>query len=98
MELKNMETGETRDGYAAVNLYGCVDAVDLEASPHRLRFGAPHFTGKVLIDPVKVGDWQAFRLPYGESLIVVTQRIADALRPQKLASVLFQPTTAYKGV
>jgi hypothetical protein len=98
MTLQRKDTQAQFEGYRAVNIVGCVDAVDASQSPHRTRFGKPHFEGKIVIDPNVAGDRQAFRLTYGPALIVVTRTVADALRIGDFAGVMLQPTEDYAGV
>lgn len=97
MTLKRTDTGEEFNNYSAVNLIGCVDAVDLENSEYRLRFGNPYFTGKITIDPLKNLGYNAFRLLNGPGFVVVNQRTAEKLESRGFRAVLLQPTIEYRG-
>jgi hypothetical protein len=97
MTLKRKDTGALITGYFAVNVIGCVDAVDLSSSAHRLRFGKPYFTGPVTIDPARCSGLEMFRLPSGPGFIVVSERIARALESGGFEALLVQPTVAYEG-
>lgn len=97
MVLRRMDNGEETRDYAAVNVVGCVDAVDLDASDYRLRFGKPYFTGAVAMDAARVGEHQAFRLLKGPGFIVVTARVAERLNAGGYRGLLLQPTVDYAG-
>jgi hypothetical protein len=95
--LKRIDTGQEYEGYTAVNLIGCVDAVDLTQSKFRLRFGKPYFTGAVAIDSDKAKGFDAFRLLKGPGFMVLSERVAERVRSENLEAVMLQPTTDYKG-
>jgi hypothetical protein len=97
ISLERMDDKQRFEGYSAVNFLGAVDAVDLSNSEHRLRFGKPYFTGRIAIDPGKVNGLQAFRLQKGPGFLVVTERVAEALKARNFVAVLLQPTTDYAG-
>lgn len=85
-------------GFKAVNVLGCIDAVDLEESEYRLRFNKPYFTGKIIIDENKINGARFFRLLQGPGFIVVSEEIAKALMEQEWSALLLQPTEHYEGV
>lgn len=87
-------------GFFAVNVVGCIDAVDWGESVYTVDedFDEPYFTGKIAIDAKKVSDALCFRLPYGPGFIVVSQNISEALKTQAWKSVMLQPTEEYEGV
>lgn len=95
--LKRMDTGEEITSYSAVNFIGCVDAVDLEKSEYRLRFGKPYFTGRLTIDPSRTLGCKAFRLQKGPGFVVVSEQPAKLLQSRGFRAVLLQPTTEYTG-
>src|SRR5207253_2666271 len=88
MILRRLDTEEEVRGYSAVNVVGCVDAVDLGRSQYRSRFGKPYFTGSVAIEPTRVGEYRAFRLLKGPGFIVVTEQVAEHLRRSDYRAVL----------
>jgi hypothetical protein len=96
--LNNIASGEDVGGYSAVNVIGCIDAEKLEESTYRLRFGKPYFTGGITIDKEKVGDASFFRTVYGPGFIVISQRIADALKAENWSGILLQPTVDFQVV
>lgn len=95
--LRNKVSGEEILDYSAVNVIGCIDPMNLEASEYRLRFGKPYFTGAIVIDESKVNGSSFFRTLYGPGFIVISQRIADALKTETWSGILFQPTEDYEG-
>lgn len=97
MLLERNDTGEATDGYLAVNLIGCVDAVDAARSPHRTRFGKPHFTGSIALDPAKTEGLEAFRLKHGPDFMVVSERVARLLVEGEFFALLVQPTSEFAG-
>jgi hypothetical protein len=97
MLLRRQDTGELIDDYCAVNVIGCVDAVDLGASVYRHRFGKPYFTGSVAIDAAKCRGLELFRLLNGPGFIVVNERIARALDAAAFKALMLQPTVDYAG-
>jgi hypothetical protein len=97
MTLRRQDTGEQLDGFSAVNVVGCVDAINLEASEHTTRRGRPYFTGKIVLDDTRAGDFDVFRLPRGPGFIVVTERIARVLNEGGFKALLVQPTVDYSG-
>lgn len=97
MLLKRQDTGQEFEGYSAINVLGSVDAVDKASSPHRLRFGKPHFTGSITIDPARTRGLETFRLTYGPDFIVVSERIAKQLQAGNFQALLIQPTTDFDG-
>jgi hypothetical protein len=97
MLLRRIDTGEEFEGYSAVNFIGCVDAVDLDSSQHRLRFGKPYFTGPITIDPARTERLLAFRLLKGPGFVVVSEHPANLLRSRDFRAVLLQPTVEYAG-
>ena len=72
MLLRRLDTGEEFESYSAINVIGCVDAVQMGTSQHRLRFGKPYFTGPITIDPGKSQNLLAFRLVKGPGFIVMS--------------------------
>ena len=94
--LRNRRDDTTRGDYVAVNVVGCVDAVDLSRSPHELKRGRPRFSGAIEIDPSRTA-LAAFRLPYSPRFIVLAEPVAQCLQSHDLDSVLLQPTRAYAG-
>jgi hypothetical protein len=97
MLLRRKDTGELIEDYQAVNVIGCVDAVDLGASVYRRRFGKPYFTGPVAVDPARCKGFEVFRLLHGPGFIVVNERIAAVLRQGSFKALLLQPTLDYAG-
>ena len=95
--LRNPEDGTERQDYQAVNLVGSVDAVDAAASPHRLRFGKPYYTGAIHIAPTRTAGLGAFRLTRGPGFIVVSDGLAQRIAGAALRAVLLQPTVDYQG-
>ncbi len=95
--LRRIDSGEEFQGYSAVNIIGCRDAVDLEDSEYRLRFGKPYFTGRLSIDPNGAQGLKAFRLLHGPGFVVVSEEVAEALMPMGFVGLLLQPTTDYSG-
>ena len=95
--LKRLDTGNEITGYSAVNFIGSVNAVDLDKSEYRLRFGRPYFTGCITIDPGKCQGLKAFRLEKGPGFLVVAEQYATLLRAHAFRAVLLQPTTDYTG-
>lgn len=96
--LHNIVSGEDVLSYSAVNVIGCIDATKLESSQYRLRFGKPYFTGTIVIDNSKVNGSSFFRTLYGPGFIVISQRIADALKTEFWSGIVLQPTEDYEGV
>lgn len=96
--LHNPRTQRTHAGYVAINVVGCVDAVDLSASEHEIRRGKPRFKGSITVDESRTNGLLVFRLPHSPRFIVVTHAVAQALAAANLDSVLLQPTTEYRGV
>jgi hypothetical protein len=97
MTLRRIDTGETFDGYSAVNVIGCVDAIALNDSEYLMRRGRPYFTGKIAIDEAKVKGLEIFRLPRGPGFIVGNERISRILQQNDFKAMLLQPTTDYAG-
>ncbi len=91
-------TGEIFNSHKSVNFLSVNDCVDLKNSEHRLRFGKPYFTGKITIDADKVGSQDVFRLKYGPSFLVITQKLAQELMKCNYKALLIQPTEKYSGV
>lgn len=98
MIMKRKDSGKTCEGYSAVNVIGCVDAVNVKESPHRLRFGKPYYTDSIIIDEKKAPKLKMFRLLYGPGFIVIGESLAKTLYAKNFQSVLIQPTTEYKGL
>lgn len=96
--LQNKETGQKIDGYFAVNFIGCLDCVKLDESVYELTFGAPDFTGHIVIDETRVYGTNCFRIQGGPGFLVISQDIADALRKETWAGILVQSTEDYAGV
>jgi hypothetical protein len=97
MLLRQRDTGELIEGYHAINVIGCVDAVDLGASVYRSRFGKPYFTGAVVIDEARCKGFEVFRLLHGPGFIVVNERVAGILSKGAFKALLLQPTSDYTG-
>lgn len=95
--LRNNVSGKEILDYSAVNVIGCIDAEKLEASEYCLSFGEPYFTGTIVIDESKVNGSSFFRTVYGPGFIVISQRIADALKTDTWSGILLQPTEDYEG-
>ena len=95
--LHNIVSGEDVLDYSAINVIGCINAEKLEGSEYRLSFGEPYFTGTIAIDESKVGDSSFFRTLYGPGFIVISQKIADALKTESWSGILLQPTEDYEG-
>lgn len=95
--LRNPRTGDHYTNYQAINVVGAVDAADLANSEYELRRGKPRFTGRIAIDPSRVGDLRLFRLPHSPRFIVVDQAIAERVLTAGFRAVLVQPTVAYRG-
>lgn len=96
--LHNPRSQQDRNDYVAVNVIGCVDAVDLSASEHEIRRGKPRFKGSITVDESRTNGLLVFRLPHSPRFIVVTHAVAQALTAANLDSVLLQATTEYRGV
>ncbi len=92
------DKGNKHQGFFAVNVIGCFDAVDLENSEYRLRFDEPYFTGKIVIDEAKVDGARFFRLLHGPGFIVMSQEIAEELMKHEWSAVLLEPTEEYDGI
>ena len=97
IELKNQETGESYDNYHAVNVVGLVDAINPAASPHRSRFGRPHYTGPIFLNKSSEILQPLFRLASGPALIVVAKALASAIEREDFVAVLLQPLDDYDG-
>ena len=97
MTLKRPDTGEEWDNYWAVNVIGCIDAVNLEKSQYRTdSFGEPDFT-KIVLNEKVVGEVDLFRLVKGPGLMVVNQKIKEALSPAGFMALMFQEVGDYDG-
>jgi hypothetical protein len=97
MLLKRRDTGDLIEGYYAVNIIGRVDAVDLDASVYRGRFGKPYFTGPVVVDAARCQGLEVFRLLHGPGFMVVNERLAGILAQGSFKALLLQPTPDYAG-
>lgn len=95
--LRDQRTGTAYSTYRAINVVGVVDAIDLASSEYELRRNKPRFTGRITIDPSRVGDLHVFRLPCSPRFIVVDRSIAERLLAAGLRAVLLQPTVDYRG-
>ena len=96
--LHDTRNQHQRTDYVAVNVVGCVNAVDFEKTAHEIRRGKPKLNGAIAIDARLTNSLLAFRMPYSPRFIVVAAPIAKALAKLSLDSVLLQPTTLYRGV
>lgn len=95
--LHNQVSGEYVSGYFAVNIIGCFNAVKLEESQYRLRFGKPYFTGRIALDSSLAPAATCFRLLYGPGLIVISQHLAEMLDRETWTGILVQATENYAG-
>ena len=97
MILRRQDTGEQWRNYSAVNFIGSIDAIDRKKSDcHRSPAGRL-LCESITIDPKAAGDSICFRLKEGPYLLVIHERVADALRKRDFVALLIQKTEDYDG-
>jgi hypothetical protein len=95
--LRREDTGEEWRNYLAVNFIGSIDAIDPKKSDcHRSATGRL-LCESITIDPKAAGGAICFRLKEGPHLLVVHERVADALKKDRFVAVMIQKTEDYDG-
>jgi len=80
--------------YYAVNVIGCIDAIDLDASEYQEDVMVLRFR-KVVIDESKTLGLKCFRLNELENLIVIEKSVAEALESASLNALSIMPVADY---
>ena len=97
MVLERPDTGQLWKNYSAVNVIGRIDAVNMAKSKYAMSpLGKPKFQS-ISIDAAAAGDAICFRLRKGPGLIVVQERIAEAVAKQNFVAVMLQKVEDYDG-
>ena len=97
MILQRQDTGEQWRNYKAVNFVGCIDAIDMDKSDCRRSSTGRLRCESITIDPARVGSAICFRLKEGPDLLVIHEKVADALRRHEFVAVLTPSTQDYDG-
>lgn len=98
IDLETPEDGRIEKTFSLINVIGLIDAVDKEASDIEYLKGLSRGLIKSFkIDPVKARGQRLFRIPEAPTLIVIDERLRDALDAYEFPGVMLLPTENYKN-
>lgn len=86
------DTQEEVPGFSVVNIIGCVSCADMGRSEAE-EFVGVHYFHDLVIDPKRVGNLLMFRVDESPMVVLVHEKVANAIRLGDFPGMVLEPTT-----
>jgi hypothetical protein len=80
-------------GFSVVNIVGCVSCAVMEESKAEPFIGNVFYFQDLVIDPKRVGDLLMFRVEESPMIVLVHDKVADAIRKAGFPGMVLEPAT-----